>query len=351
MAGNRRTLAFAGAAGLAAGIVAERLLVTRRRREDTETDEPFGKRRGVRSKTLQLDDGASIFIEEFGPKRATGVVFVHGSAMRTDLWHYQMADFEGRRLVFYDLRGHGLSQPKGKSDYEVATLAGDLSAIIDDAKLDEVVVVGHSIGGMVALELCCQRPDLLGSRLKGIVLANSTYRPPIETIAGGAAVARLERAARRPMELLGGRASYIDRVRRVVKPSDALFWGVSFAAFGPNASAVQVDFTYDMLAATASDVIFDLFKAYRGFDVRDRLSEVTVPVLAIAGSHDRLTVPEASEYLVQHLPKAQLEILEGCGHMSMLEHHAEFNELVERFLRDTLGASTTKPSPRRKRHG
>src|ERR671915_532372 len=149
MASNRRRLALSGAAaGLAAGIVAERVLVKMRRRDDTETEEPFGKRRGVRSKMLQLDDGAGIFIEEFGPKRSTGVVFVHGSAMRTDLWHYQMADFEGRRLVFYDLRGHGLSQPKGTSDYEVATLARDLFAVIDDGKLDEVVVVGHSIGGM-----------------------------------------------------------------------------------------------------------------------------------------------------------------------------------------------------------
>lgn len=338
-----RVFALAGAAaGLAGGIVAERLAVKKRHRVDPEADEDFGTRRGDRRRKIGLEDGATIYIEEVGPEINSGVVFVHGSALRTDLWHYQKTGFDGRRLIFYDLRGHGLSQPKGDADYSVATLADDLEAVIEDSELDEVVVVGHSVGGMAALQLASSRSDMLSSRIKGLVLTNATYRPPMETIAGGAALASIERMTRRPFDFLGPHSHRIDRLREIIKPSDALFWTVSFSAFGPNASAKQVDFTYDMLAETPSDVIFDLFKAYRGFDVEDRLGDINVPTLIIAGNRDRITLSEASEHMASALPKAQLEILEDCGHMAMMERHDEFNELLKGFLADNLGPATPK---------
>ena len=341
----KRTRAFAlagAAAGLTAGIVAERLAVKKRRTADSESSEGFGSRRGERTKTIVLDDGARIYVEEVGPQVSTGAVFIHGSALRTDLWHYQLEGIDDRRLIFYDLRGHGLSQPKGDTEFSVVTLAKDLEVIIEDSKLDEVVLVGHSIGGMVALELASSRPELLSTRIKGLVLTNTTFRPPIETIAGGAALAHLERMTRRPFEMLGPHSARIDRLRKIVKPSDALFWTVSFAAFGPHASAKQVDFTYDMLAETPSDVIFDLFKAYRGFDVEDRLSDVTVPTLIIGGARDRITLAEASEHMARVMPKAQLEILQDCGHMAMMERHDEFNELLKSFFVDNLGPHPAK---------
>jgi pimeloyl-ACP methyl ester carboxylesterase len=337
---SRKTRAIAlvgGAAGIAAGIAAQKIAVRRRHASDTEAEENFGFRRGERSSYIDLDDGGRLFVEEVGPRSSRAAIFIHGSALRTDLWHYQMAGLGGHRLIFYDLRGHGLSQPKGSTDFSVRTLAADLEKVIEATGVKEAVIVGHSIGGMVALELGHLRRDLLGNAIKGVVLVNTTPRPPVETIAGGAAVARFERLTRRPFDLIGTQASRIDRLRAVIKPSDVVFWGVSFAAFGPKASARQIDFTYDMLAETSSDVVFDLFKAYRGFDATDHLQDITVPVLVLAGSHDRITVRDASEHLAQTLPKAELKVFEGCGHMTMLERHEEVNELITTFLDDTLG--------------
>ncbi|MDQ4143881.1 MAG: alpha/beta hydrolase [Actinomycetota bacterium] len=340
---RRKSIALVGtAAGLAAGIVAERVAVKRRRTRDPEADEDFGSRRGARSRLLELEDGAKLFIEETGPETSSGVVFVHGSALRTDLWHYQMDAFEGRRAIFFDMRGHGRSQPLGEAEYSMKTLADDLGAVIDACGLDEVVVVGHSVGGMVALQMARDRSDLLGSKIKAITLVNTTYRPPVETVAGGAAIAHFERAMRRPFEMLGSHSARIDRLRKVIRPSDALFWTVSFSAFGPQASAKQVDFTYDMVAETPSETIFSLFKAYRGFDVTDHLGDVTVPTLIIAGGHDRICLAEASEHMASELPKAQLEMFDECGHMTMLEAHERFNLVLSDFLADTLGPVTSK---------
>ncbi len=335
---NRQGLfALAGAAvGVGVGIAAQRSMVRRRRRNDPEAAEQFGSRRAPRSRYLDLPDGARLFVEETGEPSSSGVVFVHGSALRTDAWYYQLNGVDTPRSVFYDLRGHGLSKPKGSADFTIETLARDLEAVIDDAGLEEVVVVGHSIGGMIAMQLASSRPDLLGSRIKGLVLVTTTYRPAAETVAGGAAIARLERALRRPLDVLGRQSEQLDRLRKIIKPSDALFLTVAFGGFGPHASAKQIDFTYDMLAETTTDVIFDLIRSYRTFDVTEVLGDITVPTLVIGGTHDRITVPSASEYVAEHLPKAQLALLEGCGHMPMLERHREFNELVASFCDDVL---------------
>jgi pimeloyl-ACP methyl ester carboxylesterase len=330
-------IALAGTAiGVGAGLAAQRAAVRRRRLNDTEAGEKFGTRRGVRERTIELPDGAHIFIEEAGPESKRGAVFLHGSALRTDVWHYQLEGVGDHRLVFYDIRGHGLSQPKGKGPFTITTLVDDLMAVIEDSGLNEVVLVGHSVGGMIALDLCSARTDLLGSLIKGVVCVNTTHRPAYETVTGGAAIARAERILRRPFDALGSHHTKVAYLRRIIKPSDSLFLAVSFAAFGPHGSARQVDFTYDMLAETPTDVLFDLFKAYRDFEVTDLLPDVTVPVLVMTGTHDRITVPGASQFLADNLPKAELKVFENCGHMTMLEKHKEFNTMLAEFLDEVL---------------
>ncbi|MBW3594960.1 MAG: alpha/beta hydrolase [Actinobacteria bacterium] len=335
----RRTglIALAGTAiGVGAGLAAQKAAVKRRRLNDTEAGEDFGKRRGVRSRTIELSDGARIFVEEAGPPSKRGAVFLHGSALRTDVWHYQLGGIGDHRLVFYDLRGHGRSRPKGDRRYNIATLVDDLIAVIDDAGLEEVVLVGHSVGGMIALDLCSSQTDLLGSRIKGVVCVNTTHRPAYETVTGGAAIARAERVLRRPLDALGNYHERVEYLRKIIRPSDSLFMIVSFAAFGPHSSARQVDFTYDMLAETSTDVIFDLFKAYRDFEVTELLPDVTVPVLVITGTHDRITVPGASQFLAENLPKAELKTFDKAGHMTMMERHAEFNTMLAAFFDEVL---------------
>ncbi|MFN2525580.1 MAG: alpha/beta fold hydrolase [Actinomycetota bacterium] len=341
---NRRSLAALGvaAAGVGFAAVAQRSLIKRRRRNDPEAGEAFGKRRGVRSRTLELGDGARIFVEEAGPEARRGVVFLHGLALRTDAWYYQLQGVGDHRLVFFDLRGHGLSQPKGDDGYTMARLAEDLALVLDDCGLQEVVLVGHSTGGMVVLDYCVRHLSELGERVKGIALVNTTYRPATETLAGGALVARIERMVRKPLDFIGTQAAYVDNLRKIIRPSDAVFWTVALAGFGRWASAKQIDFTYDMLAETPTDVIFDLLKCYREFDVSGVVGDINVPALVVGGTSDRITIADASQYLGEHLPKSELHLFERCGHMAMMERHRDFNVVLERFLDDTLGRSKSQ---------
>ena len=342
---RNRLLALAGAAvGVGAGVVAQRTVINKKRRTDPERGEALGELRGERSRTFDLPDGARIFVEEVGPESTRGVVFVHGSVLRTDVWHYQMQGLQGHRLVFSDLRGHGQST-KGEASYSISTLAEDLLAVIDEVGLEEVVIVGHSVGGQIALQLCHDHPDLMGSKIKGLVLAHTSHGPFTETLIASGMIARLERITRRPFDALGKQHKRIEKLRKFVRPSDAVFWGVAMAAFGEKASPTHIDFTYDMLSNTPVDVIFDLVKSYRDFDLTDHLDAIALPVLVLGGTHDRLTLPKASHFLASHLPQADLHIFEGSGHMSMLEHHDDFNAIVQQFLDDNLSA--TKPKRRR----
>lgn len=346
MPARNKLLGVAGAAvGLGAGLVAQRKVLNRRRSQDPARDEPFGTQRGVRTRTLEIPDGARIFVEEFGPPSPKAAVFIHGSVLRSDVWHYQMEDLGDHRLVFPELRGHGRSQPKGGADYSIKTLAGDLLHLIEALHLEEVVVVGHSVGGMIALQMCHDHPDVMAARVKGLVLVNTTYGPATETLLGSGVIARLERITRKPFDAIGKQHERIEKLRRFVRPSDAVYWAVALGAFGPNPSPTHVDLTYDMLAKTPVDVIFDLVKSYRDFDMADHLSNIDVPSLVIGGGHDRLTLPKASYYLAEHLPQADLHVFEDCGHMTMLERHEEFNDLLRTFLTDTLGAAE---KPRRR---
>lgn len=340
---KRGVLALAGAAaGVGAGLVAQHSMIKRRRRNDPEGGERFGERRGERSYMLRLSDGAQIFVEEVGPESRKAAIFIHGSCMRTDMWHYQLAGLGGHRLIFYDLRGHGMSQPKGDDEFTIGRLAYDLKKVIEEADLDEVVLVGHSVGGMIALDLCRLEAEMIGAPVKGLVLMNTTSRPAAETLIGGAPLARLERVTRRPLDALGSRAHYVQTLRKVIKPSDTIFMAVSLAAFGPGASARQVDFTYDMLSETSADVIFDLIRSYRDYGVFEHLGDINLPALVIGGSNDRITISKASEEIAHGLPKAELKMLNGTGHMSMLERHREVNRLLEGFLTDVLGPANER---------
>lgn len=335
---RRNAVALATTAiGVGVGIAAEHSFLTQKRRSDFEAGERFGARRGLRARMLARDDGAQLFVEEAGPAASSGAVFAHGSALRTDVWHYQLGGIGSNRLIFFDLRGHGLSRPKGAAPYTIDTLSADLEAVVDDSGLEEVVVVGHSVGGMVALDFAVRELARARPRIKGLVLLNSTYAPAFETLVGGAALARLERITRRPLDFIGGQAGTIDYLRRLIRPSDPVFWTVAIAAFGPRPSANQVDFAYDMLAETPAEVIFDLIRAFRDFDMRDRLALVTVPTVVVGGRHDRLTIARASEYMAAHLPEPRLVLLDDCGHLAMMERWREVNDLIGNFLGATLG--------------
>src|SRR5215471_15552185 len=171
----------AGAAAASAGAImaAERIAVGRlRSRPDPASAEPFGELRG-RALTVLTGDGVPLHVETNGPPAApVTVVFCHGYTLNQDCWHFQRRDLPGHRLVFWDQRDHGRSGRSAAGAASIDQLGTDLKAVIDAAAPGDgqVVLVGHSMGGMTIMALAEQHRELFGTKVVGAVLISTAAR-------------------------------------------------------------------------------------------------------------------------------------------------------------------------------
>jgi pimeloyl-ACP methyl ester carboxylesterase len=103
--------------------------------------------------------------------------------------------------------------------------------------------------------------------------------------------------------------------------------------FAGTQTARQLDFTTLLSTLTPPAVMARGCLGMFRYDVTNELSGITVPTLIIGANKDRLTRPDASEYMSRHIPGAQLVMLQPANHEGLLERHEEVNEAAERFVR------------------
>jgi pimeloyl-ACP methyl ester carboxylesterase len=138
---------------------------------------------GVTRHLLDTRDGGTVHLIEQGEGRP--VVLLHGVTLRADAWAPQFHLLADRyRVIAVDLRGHGGSLA-GDDGYGIPRLAADLTTVLDGLDLRDAIVVGHSMGGMTAMQFCGDHPDVLAHRVAGLVfLAPEPTRscPPTWTV-------------------------------------------------------------------------------------------------------------------------------------------------------------------------
>jgi pimeloyl-ACP methyl ester carboxylesterase len=144
-------------------------------------DDPSSRRSG-RSVRIPGASLAGLNVEIQGPADAPPIIFTHGWGMDSTEWNYVKRQLAERfQIIVWDLPGLGKSPEPFDGHYSLERLAADLKAVIGLAGGRPAILVGHSIGGMTILTLCRLFPQLLGSSVAGIVLANSTDRTPTKT--------------------------------------------------------------------------------------------------------------------------------------------------------------------------
>jgi pimeloyl-ACP methyl ester carboxylesterase len=335
-------MAGLAAAGAAVGLAVERYAIGRiRHAPDPEAAEPFGRLRPDRSRTVPTDDGVPLAVEEVGPADAPlTVVFVHGYTLAMGSWHYQrlgLADMRNPRIrmVFYDQRSHGRS---GRAPRETATieqLGRDLATVVADvAPTGPVVLVGHSMGGMTVLALADERPEWFGSRVVGVaLLSTSTGRLGEVTLGLPAALARL-RTPLLPLVLRGmrSRAALVERSRRI--GSDIAWLFTRRYSFGsPDVSPALVEYVGQLIAATPVEVIADFYPALNAHNKLAALETLRpVETLIVVGEKDLLTPVEHSREMAAALPSAELLVIDGAGHLAMMERPTVVNLRLRAFL-------------------
>jgi pimeloyl-ACP methyl ester carboxylesterase len=196
--------------------------------------------------------------------------------------------------VAVDLPGH----PHGAALDRIEALAGALAPAVESLDGPRALV-GHSLGGAVALELARTRPELVD----GLVLIASGARLPVPEAVLDSVHSDPAAERRRLMEAF-------------VADPDLPISGEVGAALAECDDAV--------LAAD--------YAACAAADLRGRLAAVRAPALVIAGGDDRLTPPWLSEELARELPMAQLILVPGARHMPMADADGTVNLLAAAFL-------------------
>jgi pimeloyl-ACP methyl ester carboxylesterase len=275
-------------------------------------------------------------------------VFLPGFCLNMDAWHFQRLNLRGGvRCVFYDQRGHGRSG-RGKADRStMAQLIADLRTVIEETTPDgPVVLVGHSLGGMVVMSYAAAHPEEFGSRIVGAALVATSPGRLAEMTLGlpPAVVKSLWRFSPGVVELVANRPVLI--ARGMGADRDIGLWVTRRLSFGRNDVDPELArFAGEMLNSTPLDVFGEFFGEFSRYDQEIALPVLrAVPTLIVAGDKDVLTPVSHSRRMVEAVPEAELCVVPNAGHLVMLEHPEEVNGALRRLL-ERVRVTTYRSAP------
>ena len=326
---KRRVAIAVGVAvgALASGVVGRAVL--HRKHPDPEADEPLALLPPEDLGPVVSFDDTELAVRAAGDPSKPTLVFVHGLSLDMTTWHYQWTALSSLfRCVLFDLRSHGRSQRAVSGDLSLSAMGHDICAVIEAVVPDGAILVGHSMGGMAILAAAESRPELFGTKIAGVVFAGSAASDLLRGSMGS--ITQVLRPRIGSIRQVAGR---VNRLRNYViaSPADVGRVIARLTQFGPHASPRLVDYVAGLAGDAAQEVWTDGLAGLMDMDLRHALQHVWVPSLVIVGDHDRVTPPASAMALAGELPDGRLEVLEGAGHVLMLERHEEFNEKLSAF--------------------
>lgn len=262
-------------------------------------------------KKISLPDShPAISLQQIGDGEL--VVFLHGIGGNANNWINQLlAIGKNYRAVAWDMRGYGNSEDY-EGPFRVEDVCNDLLAVINYYDVKHAHIVGLSMGGMVAQEFYRRYPE----RVSSLVLANTN-----EGI--GVAFSQQQkdefvRLRKQPLE--------------EGKEPSSLVAPMLKALLGKNPPQSAVLNIEDSIGALRKYSYIKSIEAIVEFDSSDVMSMITVPVLLIGSTRDKVTPVESMLSMSKNIHGSQLYIFDDVGHLSNLEVPNEFNELVLDFL-------------------
>ena len=255
-----------------------------------------------------MADTVTLAYSEAG--QGTPVVLLHGFPLNSAIWHEQQKQLSDHfRVITPDLRGHGRS-PAPSGIYEMDLLARDVLALLDALLITKAIILGHSMGGYVALAAWKLAPD----RFLALGLIDSQTGADTE-------------------EGWQGRHKMADKVAaegsKVV--AEAMLPKL-FAANLPAGTPI-IEQVRQMILNTASAGIIGSLNGMAGrIDSGPLLSKLNIPVLILTGDKDQIIPLEKAKTMAATIPTATLTLVENAGHMPMLEQPQATTKAIRNFL-------------------
>lgn len=258
-------------------------------------------------------NGRHIFYRESGSGPIT-LVCLHGISSNSRSWQRQLEMLAGRyRVIAWDAPGYGQSDdPPGP--LPMGWYADQLAGLMDALNLEKAVIVGLSMGGVLAQEFYRRHPG------RFLALALS------DTNTGGGARPPAERQARLEGRLKALAELSLPEMARQRAPN----------LLSPEPAPGLVAEVETMIRELHPTGYRDMVLALDAADTREVLPTVAVPALVMWGEQDRVTPRPEAEVLRQNIPGAAFEIIPGAGHLSNLEQPDAFNRALTAFVDKNL---------------
>jgi pimeloyl-ACP methyl ester carboxylesterase len=243
------------------------------------------------------------------------VIFLHGIGGAARSFAPQMASFAaaGYQPVALDLPGYGGRPPVETMTFE--SMAADVEATIDRSALEQPVLVGHSMGGMVVQTLLRRRPD--GYRAAVLSCTSPAFGNPSGDFQKKYVAARL---------------APLDAGKTMAQNAAAAADGI----MGPDPDPAGRALFIEGYAAVPERTYRAAVKSLVTFDERANLAAIKVPVLCLAAEHDRNAPVQVVEKMASKIPGAFYFCIAGRGHMPNLEAPAAFDAAIFQFLDHAL---------------
>jgi 3-oxoadipate enol-lactonase len=238
-------------------------------------------------------------------------VLLHGVGGGREAWNGVAPTLarRGWNVAAVDLPGYGLSS--AIAPYTLAGMSAQVLALLDHLGAPRALLVGHSMGGMLAQEIHALAPE----RVAGLVLANTSP-----------AFGRPESDWQQ------------DFLRQRFAPLEAGLGMPGLAAqlvptmLGPDAPPAAAQAAQALMASVPEATYRAALAALVAFDRRAALPGIAVPTLVVTGEHDTAAPPAVSQRMKQKIPRAALCILAGAGHLAPIEQPAAFARALDVFL-------------------
>ncbi len=242
--------------------------------------------------------------------RGKPVVLLHGWLNSWDVWRSIMLALSERhqfRVYALDFWGWGESDKRPHQKFNLSSYASMVMQFMDAMGIDRVPIIGHSMGGTVALTAALDYPERTGQ----VAVVGSP-------IVGNSLNLLLNLAAKETVAKLAWRIPHI---------LDAITWWV-LAGEGTD--------TYHMIrrdvSRTTMEAFFHSINDLSRVDLRPRLPEIRIPVLAIFGERDNIVHPNQAEVIAQLVPQSKVEIFPNSRHFPMRDQPEKFLQVLVEFL-------------------
>jgi pimeloyl-ACP methyl ester carboxylesterase len=258
-------------------------------------------------------DNARLYYETAG--QGIPLVMIHAGVADSRQWNNEFAFFApSYRVVRYDMRGYGKSEPV---DGEFSHM-GDLVAVLDALEVHEpVVIMGCSMGGGLAMDFALTHP----SRVKALIMVGSGPSGLELDVPASAKFAEVEKAFE---------AGDLDLVSEL----ETQIWFDGAGRTPEQVDQAMRKLLYDMNRQALAHEVKQLGKRLPNTQVPafDRLGDLKLPVLIIVGEHDTPYILAAAEYMIEKLPSARMVRVEDAAHLPNMDHPDEFQTAVTNFL-------------------